>query len=141
MQRKPTNSNPIGALMTIGPNPTLIRLDVPRGRKQKAGEPRTDYLRYAASIARRALNRLLDEPEYKYSHISFAVRDAMLLAEAACPDLGTFGVEYIPEGHGRHSPAIDYLNAGDAYTTTLLYVRGRFQIGCWGDLVERGNYD
>jgi hypothetical protein len=128
-------------MTTIGPNPTLIRLDVPRGRKQKPDETRTDYLRYAARVARRALNRLLEEPEYRYSHRSFAVRDAMLLAEAACPDLGTFGVEYIPEGHNKRSPAIDYLNAGDTYETTLLYVRGRFSVGCWGDIVERGNYD
>ena len=126
---------------TIGPNPTLIRLDVPRGRQQRSDESRRDYLRHAARVARRALNRLLAEPEYSHSHESFAIRDAMLLAEAACPDLGTFGVEYIPEGHNMRSPAIEYLNAGDTYTDTLLYVNGRFRVGCWGDIVERGNYD
>lgn len=127
--------------ITIGPNPTLVRLDVPRGRNQRPEETDRDYLRYAARIARRALNRLLDDPDYRYSHKSFAVRDAMLLAEAACPDLGTFGVEYIPQGHNRRSPEIEYLNAGDTYAATLLYVNGRFRVGCWGDIVERGNYD
>lgn len=126
---------------TIGPNPTLIRLDVPRGRQQRVGEPRVDYLRYAARIARRAMNRLLSEPEYQYSHRSFAVRDALLLTEAACPDLGTFGVEGIERGHNQRSPAIEYLNAGDTYEITLLYVRGQFRVGCWGDIVERGHYD
>ena len=126
---------------TIGPNPTLIRLDVPRGRQQRVGEDRRDYLRYAASVARRALRRLLAMDDYRYCHRSFAVRDALLLAEAACPDLGTFGVEGIQQGHNRRSPAIDYLNAGDTYTTTLMYVRGRFVVGDWGSIVERGAYD
>ena len=127
-------------MKTLGPNPTLVRLDVPRGRQQKPGESRRDYLRYAAKIARRELRRLLDLDEYRYSHESFAVRDAMLLAEAACPDIGTFGVEYIPEGRGDRSPAVDYLNSGDTYADTLLYVRGRFTVGNWGDIVERGDY-
>lgn len=55
--------------------------------------------------------------------------------------LGTHGVEYIPAGHNAKSPAITYCNAGDAYATTILLVNGRFRIGCWGDIVERGNYD
>jgi hypothetical protein len=124
---------------TIGPNPTLIRLDVPRGRKQHVGETREEYLRYAARVARRAMNRLLELDEYYYAHWSFAVRDALLLTEAACPDLGTFGVEGI-RGHNDQSPDIEYLNAGDTSETTLLYVRGKFRVGCWGDIVERGNY-
>lgn len=55
--------------------------------------------------------------------------------------LGTFGVEYIPAGRGAKSPAIHYCNAGDTYATTILEVNGRFRIGCWGDIVERGNYE
>jgi hypothetical protein len=55
--------------------------------------------------------------------------------------LGTHGVEYTPPGHNAKSPAICYCNAGDTYATTILKVRGRFRIGTWGDLVERGHYD
>jgi hypothetical protein len=53
----------------------------------------------------------------------------------------TCGVEYIPRGRGAKSPAIEYLNAGDTYTDTLLYIEGRYRVGCWGDIVERGDYD
>ena len=55
--------------------------------------------------------------------------------------LGTFGVEYIAKGHNVKSPAIEYCNAGDTYATTVLYVNGNYRVGCWGDIVERGNYD
>lgn len=55
--------------------------------------------------------------------------------------LGTSGVEYIPAGHNSKSPAFYYCNAGDTYATTIMKVNGRFRIGCWGDIVERGNYD
>lgn len=129
--------------MTIGPNPTLIRLDVPRFRKPGPNESRRDTLRRVASLARRQLNKLLQMAEYRYSHRSFAVRDALLVAEAAAGarELGTFGVEYIQAGQGERSPAIDYLNAGDTYSDTVLYYNGRFQVGCWGDIVERGNYE
>ena len=124
---------------TIGPNPTLIRLDY-RPRPRKLGEADRAYWRRVARTARAALRRLLALPEYRHAHRSFAVRDAMLLAERQC-ETGTFGVERIAKGHNQRSPAIEYLNAGDTYATTLLYVRGRFRVGCWGDIVERGNYD
>lgn len=56
--------------------------------------------------------------------------------------LRTSGVEYIAPGRGKRSPAIYYCNAGDTYAVTVLMVRGRFRVGCWGDIVEeRGNYD
>ena len=55
--------------------------------------------------------------------------------------LGTYGVEYIPEGHNAKSPAILYCNTGDTYDETIMLINGRFVIGCWGDIVERGNYD
>ena len=55
--------------------------------------------------------------------------------------LGTFGVEYIPKGHNDRSPAIYYCNAGDTYAWTVLKVNGQFRVGCWGDIVERGDYD
>ena len=50
------------------------------------------------------------------------------------------GVEYIPAGRNRRSPAIEYVNVGDTYLTTIMWVRGRYVVGCWGDIVERGNY-
>ena len=74
-----------------------------------------------------------------YSWISL-VRDALLATETAFPDLGTFGVEGSEAGRGRRSPAFDYLNTGDAYELTVLHVRGRYTVGTWGDIVERGDY-
>jgi hypothetical protein len=55
--------------------------------------------------------------------------------------LGTHGVERIDRGHNAKSPTIVYCNAGDTYDTTVLKVNGRFRVGCWGDIVERGQYD
>jgi hypothetical protein len=55
--------------------------------------------------------------------------------------LGTCGVEFIPHGHNAKSSSIEYCNAGDPYTLTLLFVRGNYRVGCWGDIVERGHYD
>jgi hypothetical protein len=51
------------------------------------------------------------------------------------------GVESIARGHNDKSPRIEYVNMGDSYATTILWTRGRFSVGCWGDIVERGNYD
>ena len=55
--------------------------------------------------------------------------------------LHTCGVEYIPAGRNLKSPAIYYCNGGDTYDTTILKVNGQFRVGCWGDIVERGNYE
>lgn len=55
--------------------------------------------------------------------------------------LRTFGVEHTPRGHNKKSPAIHFCNTGDTYATTVMKVRGRFVVGCWGDIVERGNYE
>jgi len=49
---------------------------------------------------------------------------------------GFYGVEGIEVGFNDY---IDYLNAGYAYTATLLYYKGRFYISSWGDEVERIN--
>ena len=48
-----------------------------------------------------------------------------------------FGVECIRE-NCDDSPAAEYINTGDTYTTTILYchIRDRFIVGCWGDYVE-----
>lgn len=62
----------------------------------------------------------------------------MLMANELCE---THGIGYIPAGHNSKSPAIEYLNTGDTYAATLLWVKGRYCVGCWGDIVERGNYE
>lgn len=62
----------------------------------------------------------------------------MAMADELCE---TCGVEYISPGHNEKSPAIEFLNTGDPYTATLLFIRGVYRVGCWGDIVERGNYD
>jgi len=40
-------------------------------------------------------------------------------------------------------PVYEYINMGDTYTTTIMRnIRtGRIFVACWGDIVERGNYD
>ena len=50
------------------------------------------------------------------------------------------GVEFIPAGSNKRSPAIEYINLGETYRDTVLWTRGRYIVGCWGDIVERGNY-
>jgi len=52
-----------------------------------------------------------------------------------------FGMESIQEGNNSRSPAIYYVNMGDTYDTTILWVNGNFRVGSWGDIVERGNYN
>lgn len=54
--------------------------------------------------------------------------------------LGGFGVEQIPRGTNKQSPAITYVNMGDTYAETILFHSGNFHCGAWGDIVERGNY-
>lgn len=56
------------------------------------------------------------------------------------PHWGGEEVQEIPPGTGARSPRILYVNKGDPYETTVLWIGGNFRIGCWGDIVERGNY-
>lgn len=54
--------------------------------------------------------------------------------------LGTYGVEGLGPGRsGDYAPPYEYCNAGDTYSTTLIYKRATdtLLIGCWGDIVER----
>ena len=125
-------------MKTLGPNPTLARLEY-RPSPQRDGESDTNFWRRVARTARRQLKRLLGMADYRYSHQSFAVRDALLLAEAIC-ETPTYGVEQIERGKGHGSPAITYLNAGDPYLTTAAYINGRFCVVNWGSIVERGSY-
>lgn len=39
--------------------------------------------------------------------------------------------------HKRAGGYVYYCNAGDTYTTTILFHGERMTVGCWGDLVER----
>lgn len=52
------------------------------------------------------------------------------------------GVEGQSAGTNAKSPSFEYVNMGDTYTATILYVYGRgFRISDWGTLIERGNYE
>lgn len=51
------------------------------------------------------------------------------------------GVEEVPEGNNQRSPFIMYVNTGDLYHWTVMWVNGRFQIGDVGSIIERGNYN
>lgn len=46
----------------------------------------------------------------------------------------TYGVEAFQVRDGTWC---DYLNVGDAYRSTLIRLRGRYRVACWGDIVER----
>lgn len=87
----------------------------------------------------RKVRKILEEHTYSYAHSSGydALRECDHLIVR-----GGNGVEHIEKGHNAKSPAIDYVNCGDPYTTTLMFVAGRgYVVGCWGDIVERGLYD
>lgn len=118
----------------------IVRLST-KPNRQKSHESRAKYLARARRHCQRVREKLLTTGEYRNCHESFLIRDIMLNIEETFVDLGTFGVEHIAAGSNAKSPAIDYLNTGDSYDLTLLYVRGRFRVGCWGDIVERGNYE
>ena len=47
---------------------------------------------------------------------------------------GLCGAESFQTRAGEY---VEYLNAGDTYTPTLIYFRGRYSIGAWGDIAER----
>lgn len=56
--------------------------------------------------------------------------------------LGTHGVEGLGPADAFSqggAPPYEYLNAGDAYATTLVYTRktDTLRVGCYGDVVER----
>jgi hypothetical protein len=86
--------------------------------------------------------RELDWQRYNYINHNTADMRSELLDRV----LGTFGVEYLFKGSEglrtdpesiHDGPVCTYLNAGDTYAATLLLYRGRWQVGCWGDIAER----
>ena len=110
-------------------------------RPQRMAESDQVYLDAARQYARRVFNKLREQNSGRH-HASFDVRDALLKTEKRFCDLGTFGVESIIHSGDYQGPEICYLNTGDGYDLTLLYNwgTGRFQIGCWADLVEKHSH-
>jgi hypothetical protein len=51
--------------------------------------------------------------------------------------LGGFGVETITPQENRFSLALDYVNMGDTYTSTITYFDGLWRVCSYGDIVER----
>jgi len=92
-----------------------------------------DQAKSIRGIMERAVTRA--EKHLLYPHSSH--RGALAAINAV---LNGCGVERIEPGNNNRSPAIDYVNMGDTYDTTVMIVRGRFRVGCWGDIVDRGNY-
>lgn len=43
-----------------------------------------------------------------------------------------FGVEGI-----RDPEVVEYINAGDSYTTTILFYKGKLRLGCIGNILEK----
>ena len=94
----------------------------------------------------RAVRRLMAQHELLRFR---SVTPTMEAISATLP--GCHGAEFIPPGRAR-SPSIEYVNTGDTYTPTILYIggvaddgrptgRGRWSVGSWGAIVERGRYD
>lgn len=59
---------------------------------------------------------------------------------AISPLIGGFGCEYVARGRNSRSPEIHYVNTGDMYSATILFVNGRFRCCCLGDVIEKGDY-
>lgn len=88
-----------------------------------------------------SIRKLMEDAEskgYDFAHPHRAAKIAMNKIDSI---LGGYGVGFIPSGDGARSPSIRYVNLGDTYDCTVLFVRGQFRVGSWGDIVERGSYD
>jgi hypothetical protein len=48
--------------------------------------------------------------------------------------IGGYGVEGLND-------AVEYVNMGDPYVNTVLYVAGSYRIGNWGDIAEKMPYE
>ena len=78
---------------------------------------------------RASLHALRDKYKLHASAMAWMIKLAHLDALAR-----TSGVETIALGDNSF---VDYLNTGDSYSVTLYRWRGRYYVGCWGDLAER----
>lgn len=50
--------------------------------------------------------------------------------------LRTYGVEYLGTLK-RTGEGVHYCNAGDSYSTTVIFIGDRLKVACWADYVER----
>lgn len=110
--------------------------------EQKLNETRDQYLKRALKWCKKRFAELREIERYR--HISHVASQAMLDTEKEFSDLGTFGVEGIQGGNNRHSPGFDYLNTGDTYCRTIVYVYGAkrpWRLTSWGNIVEYGSYN
>ncbi len=71
----------------------------------------------------------------------------IMILEACDELLGTHGIEPLWLGAGEYAsrpPDYQYCNAGDTYSTTLIYSQhngaDNLYIGCWGDIVQKLRY-
>lgn len=86
-------------------------------------------------VVAKEVRRLLE----KDCNGTYAYGTLRLVERALGYHLLTHGVESIVSLGKK--PAILYLNTGDPYNTTVMNVGGRWVIGAWGDLVEKGGYE
>jgi len=54
---------------------------------------------------------------------------------------GTYGVEYVRQGHNQKSPSFHYLNTGDLYNTTLVRVNERYVVTYPAYFIDWRSYD
>ena len=92
----------------------------------------------------RAARRVLEMPRAELEQVPvcaehvarcYGAPDTVTLRLMALDALAdTCGVESFQTRRGAW---VSYLNAGDTYSTTLLYYNGSYRVGCWGDIAER----
>lgn len=107
---------------------------------------RAAELRRVLECNRAALETLLDSGKYPvtaawYKSCYHPLDVSTTKLSIASEITECHGVEYIRSGRGAKSPSIEYVNTGDSYAPTLMWTGGRYRVGCWGDIVERGNHD
>lgn len=75
-----------------------------------------------------------------YGQCHHAPKDRHIKREAINEIAEMHGVELLGI-HKRSGEYLEYCNAGDTYTTTILFRGHRLMVGCWGDYVERGTVE
>lgn len=94
---------------------------------------------YGATALRDLLEKLNNGRQYANRNFTYAVeqRGSVNIKHAAINAiLGTCGVEHLGKRKGNREH-VYYCNAGDPYSTTVLFDGEHLRVGCWGDLVER----
>lgn len=91
----------------------------------------------AASIKRLMLiSGMTRETAQRIRQLWLTAGEPRLQREAINELCETHGVELLGI-HKRAGGYVYYCNAGDTYSTTILFHGSRLTVGCWGDLVER----